>query len=189
MELYTILIPDPQDLVPKYILYRPLTGLAFVGNRAMANLAVQLACESGTDKRNTSDPGIPKQKEAEEFLRRIGYFQPDPPQPAPRSPEYLPTTAVLLMTTRCQLRCVYCYAAAGEHPAQDLPFELGCAAIDTVCRNALERGLSQFELTFHGGGEPTFNWKTLQSCTLYARKKPIKASISLTSNGIAQDAG
>ena len=184
MEVYNIPIPDPQDLVSKYILYRPLTGLAFVGNRAMADLAVRLAGEVFAEKRIPTNLVTGKQKEAEDFLRRIGFFEPDPPQPVSGITEYLPTTAVLLMTTRCQLRCVYCYAAAGEHPAQDLPPELGRIAIDAVCLNASERGLSQFELTYHGGGEPTFNWKTLQSCTLYARQKPVRASISLTSNGI-----
>jgi uncharacterized protein len=86
------------------------------------------------------------------------------------------------LTNQCQLRCVYCYAAAGTLPRHDLAPELGYAAIDYVCQVAQEKGAPYFDLSFHGGGEPTFAWKVLQTCTDYARRKPLPARITLTSN-------
>ena len=44
MELYTIPIPNA-DQDNAYIVYRPLLGLAFIGNQAMADLAKSLAEE------------------------------------------------------------------------------------------------------------------------------------------------
>jgi hypothetical protein len=42
MEIYAIPVAD-DDSAEKFILYRPLAGLAFVGNRAMADLALAAA--------------------------------------------------------------------------------------------------------------------------------------------------
>jgi uncharacterized protein len=61
---------------------------------------------------------------------------------------------------------------------------LGYAVIDYVYNNAVEMNRPYFDLSLHGGGEPTVNWKILQDCTAYARSKPLKARITLTSNGI-----
>lgn len=83
--------------------------------------------------------------------------------------------AVLLMTNQCQLRCVYCYAAAGELPHEALTTEQGRAAIDIVCQNAITLHQPQFEISFHGGGEPTFAWQVLKECATYARQKPLPA--------------
>lgn len=180
MEIYAIPISSDGDAgegaAGKYLIYRPLTGLAFIGNHAMANLCTQVAVKG---KEAASVRG-----EAGEFLSSIGFFQPDPPQPYPVSPEYRPAMVVLLLTNRCQLRCIYCYAAAGEQPVQELSPQLGYAAIDAVCQNAQEAGLLQFEVSFHGGGEPSIAWKTLQACTSYARQKPLLAKVTLTSNGV-----
>jgi uncharacterized protein len=170
------------ELADKVIVYRPLAGLAFVGNRAMAKLAARFAV--------AGPPVDPAQEgEAGLFLQQIGFFEPDPAPPQLRLPDpsgadFQPTLAVLLLTNRCQLRCVYCYAAAGELPRKDLDFELGGAAIDFVCQTAIQAGQPRFDVTFHGGGEPTTAWKVMQACTEYARQKALPAWISLTSNGI-----
>jgi len=157
----------------RFILYRPLAGLAFVGNRAMANLA--RAGETAVRAANS---------DVHEFLRAIGFYEPDPPAPEPPGADFRPTTAVLLLTNQCQLRCTYCYTSAGELPRQQLSFELGRAAIDYVCQIASELGQSQFEVSFHGGGEPTYAWRVLTACTDYARRRSLPAKIRLTSNGL-----
>ena len=169
--------PDPNTV----IIYRPLAGRAFVGNRAMAKL-VQALTDDVTDPKPHAGPEIL------EFLFSSGFLDPDPPPPVWLRTDFNPTTAVLLLTNQCQLRCTYCYAAAGEAPHQELTPELGYAAIDYVCERAMAAGLPEFEVSFHGGGEPTYAWRVLQSCTDYARQKPIKAKVTLTSNGVWSEA-
>jgi uncharacterized protein len=176
MDIQTILISEsPED--DKYIIYRPLAGLAFVGNKAMAELARAIAANSADALANHSD--------AAKFLESIGFQKPAQHLPGNRSDKFEPTTAVLLMTNQCQLRCTYCYAAAGEMPFKEtLTPELGYAAIDYVCNTAMKLQKPQFEVSFHGGGEPTFAWDIMKSCVAYARKKPLPAKITLTSNGV-----
>jgi uncharacterized protein len=174
MEIYTIRVRD-SDGPNKYIIYRPLLSLAFVGNKAMADLT-----KSVTNNGN----GIDTQDPSVDFLQRIGFLEPDPSPPLPVGEEFSPTTAVLLLTNQCQLRCTYCYAAAGESIRQELSFDLAKVAIDYVCENAQKAGKDKFELNFHGGGEPTLAWKTIEACVAYAREKPLPAEITLQSNGI-----
>lgn len=171
MEIFVIPIED------KFILYRPLLRLAFVGNRAMADLALSLA---GGD--SPSDVGAPE--EAVTFLESIGFLRPDPAPPPLPNPAFRPTIAVLLLTNRCNLRCTYCYASGGEGPVQDLSLELARVAIDRVCQNGSDLGRPHFDLTFHGGGEPVQAWKTLREATRYARSKDLKCRISMVTNGI-----
>ena len=176
MELYTIPIEDDSP-GEKLILYRPLLGLACVGNRAMADLAQRLAEGAAPD--SLGDAGQP----AAAFLDELGFLQPDPPPP-PEYTGFRPTTAVLMLTNRCQLRCVYCYAAAGEQPEKGLSFESGKAVIDVVFDYANKNNLPHFEVYFHGGGEPTYHWDVLQRLTEYARALPLPAHLSLTSNAM-----
>ncbi len=174
MDLYIIPIRDPAG-AGKFIIYRPLIGLAFIGNRAMADLTQALGMNDDAFRYNKAALG---------FLEQIGFSEADCTPPDPLEANFCPTTAVLLLTNQCQLRCTYCYAAAGESARKELSPELGQAIIDEVCANAQEVGLPKFDVSFHGGGEPTLAWKTLQACTDYARHKPLPANITLTSNGI-----
>jgi uncharacterized protein len=176
MEIYQIPAGD------QWIIYRPLAGLAFVGNRAMAQLAAR-AGETGaaTVQNQVGEAGV--------FLKRIGFYEPDPPAPEPWNPDatgmdFQPTLAVLLLTNRCQLRCVYCYAAAGEAPQKDLTIEVGKQAIDYVYQTAVQLSRGYFHVSFHGGGEPAISWRVLRACTEYTRQKPFTSKVSITSNGI-----
>lgn len=170
MEIYAIPIEG------KFILYRPLLRLAFVGNRTMANVTLDLARGDFT-----ADEAP---KEARTFLETIGFLKPDPSPPSPPDPDYCPTTAVLLLTNRCNLRCTYCYASGGEGLIQELSPELARAAIDQVCQNAKALNRPRFELTFHGGGEPIQAWRILREATVYARSKDLPCHVSLVSNGV-----
>lgn len=172
--MYSIPVRDSDGSV-KYIVYRPLLGLAFVGNKAMADRTRSFL--SHASEIDGQDPSV-------DFLQRIGFLAPDPSPPVPSEGEFRPSTAVLLLTNQCQLRCTYCYAAAGESARQELSFDLAKAAIDCVCENAQQAGKDNFELNFHGGGEPTLAWKTIEACVAYARQKPLRAEITLQSNGI-----
>lgn len=184
MDLFVIGIDD------KFIIYRPLLRLAFVGNQAMADLAQQLASAESHGEDLAARPGPPPGVSTPlwDFLERVGFLKPDPPPPPLQQPQdYRPTTAALLLTSRCNLRCIYCYANAGQESVEDLPLELARAAIDEVHANAVALGRSRFKLTFHGGGEPTRLWKTLQGALEYARNKDLPCHVSLVSNGIWTD--
>lgn len=174
MELYIIPASD-QASAEQYIIYRPLLGLAFVGNRPMADLARRIA---------DTTPATPADDPASQFLASIGFFEADPGAPKPPDGDFLPTTAVLLLTNQCQLRCTYCYAAAGEAESQQLTFDIARASIDHVHQVAISRGRDHFDLSFHGGGEPTLASKVMQAACVYARQKSIPAKITLTSNGV-----
>ncbi len=160
----------------RFLVYRPLRPLAFVANAALVHLIA--AWRHQPPATYDADP-------AARFLHSVGFFEPDNPAPAePADSEtFEPTIAVCLLTTGCNLRCVYCYASAGEQRPQTLSVEHGCRAIETVCRNAQRAGLAEFQLSFHGGGEPTVAHPVLQALVGHARSQPLRCRISVASNG------
>jgi uncharacterized protein len=173
MEIFAIPVQD------KYIIYRPLRKLAFIGNRAMVDLAHQFA---------SLPVGVQPEGNAQalDFLNSIGFSEPDMPSPAPVNlgGAFKPTSAALLMTGRCNLRCIYCYASGGEKESMDLPLHVATAVIDQVCRNAQELGKPFFEVTFHGGGEPSLAWDTVKAAAAYARSRELPAKLNMVSNGV-----
>ena len=174
MELYLLPISGT-DHEDAYIIYRPLLGLAFVGNQAMATLVKSLA----------EDGSRPVREDIRLFLEKSGFFNPDPPQPPPpEAGPFNPTNVALLMTNECQLRCTYCYAAAGEFPRQQISLETGFKAIDYTYENLKRLNHPKLLVSLHGGGEPTYPWKTLKALVAYAKEKPIPTEFSLTSNGM-----
>jgi uncharacterized protein len=174
MELYIIPISNV-DQDNAFLVYRPLLGLAFIGNQSMAALAKSLG----------QDLSQPVAEDIRTFLEKIGFFCPDPTSPpSPDSGAFSPISLALLMTNQCQLRCTYCYAAAGDFPRQHLSIETGYAAIDYTYENLKRLNFPKFTISLHGGGEPTFPWKTLRALVAYAREKPIPTEFSLTSNGV-----
>lgn len=156
----------------KFILYRPLNQIAFIGNRAMVDLAQTLL----------DDPALIKQKcheEAVMFLSNIHFFSEQKP---PAKLRQSIDTAVLLLTNHCQLNCRYCYAAPAHTNPETLKFSTARSVIDQVVRLTKQRGEEHFIVDFHGGGEPTLEWELLKQCIQYARSKSLSPSFQLTSN-------
>lgn len=171
MEWYSIPFGD------KFIIYRPLPGLAFIGNAALVDYI---------KAREQSSPDITPDEKIDDFLELADFWAPDPPGPPAWIPAetHQPTMAVLMMTTACNLRCTYCYARGGEGPRVDMNIDLAKAVIDRVHANALARGQSHYSLVFHGGGEPVVNWKVLTRAAEYARSQELPCQISMASNGV-----
>lgn len=169
----------PLYIIPfqdKYLIYRPLIGILFLGNRAMADCAVKFCTLH--DRQVLAD--VP---EVLDFFERIGFTQEDPPEPPePNLKEFMPTSAALLMSNRCNLRCIYCYANGGETNNLDLDPAIAQRAIDTVCDNAQKLGKDQFSVTFHGGGEPTLHWDAMLDLARYARRKPLRSTLHIVTN-------
>lgn len=165
MELH--LIPLDQEQGDRYILYRPLLRLALFGNRSMARQALRYG---------NSPPAAEEleEQEALQFLDQIGFFEPDPPSPKIQTSL---SHTILLLTNRSQMRCSYGYAAAGEALPQKLSLETGKAAIDRVHEQAVMDNRAEYRIDFHGGGEPTIEWETLQELVQYARHKSVREDL------------
>lgn len=173
MEIYTIPFED------RFIIYRPLRRLAFIGNRALA----------GYLQGKISGETLPANPKVEAFLKALAFWDPDPEPPAFWEPDgpYRPTMAVLLMTGACNLRCTYCYAEGGDHADLKMSWPLARKIIDTVAGNARLDDLDGFSLAFHGGGEPTLNWSVLTAAVKHAEEQGLKLHISMATNGIWND--
>ena len=159
-----------------FIVYLPLKGLAFIANAPMVNYLADI----------NENPALASDEKNENinFLKEIGYFDPESiPHESGFEINYRPTVAVLCLTNTCNFNCVYCYASAGEQKKEELPVILGKKAIDLVHDNAILMQLNSFDVSFHGGGEPTLLFKKLIELTKYARSKNLPSAIELTSNG------
>lgn len=160
----------------KFIVYRPLKRLAFVANAALLRRIEQRLAGQ-----------FPAPAESDAFLEQIGFWEPDPAPPelwCPGSQGHRPTTATLLLTSACNLRCTYCYARGGEDTSYRMSWPLAQRVIDTAYENARAFGRDEFGLALHGGGEPTLNWEVLEAAVRYARAKDMPCHISMASNGV-----
>src|SRR5271169_1541751 len=103
-ELFVIPLGESQ-----YLIYAPLRRAALVGNAALV-----------TFLQNRNDGAVAEDiaPEVIAFLRNSGIIGgPTVEPPAARlSGPPRPLTATLLLTSACNLRCRYCYAASGESP-------------------------------------------------------------------------
>jgi len=175
--------PGPGDLreqifaIPvgpdRFLVYAPLRRIAFVANGAMAAAIAR--------ELNAPTPGgTPGLADPLAFLRRLGFFQPEQP-PSAAAPAGTPAydTCVLFLTNRCNLRCVYCYAEAGDRPEQRLPWPVAQAALTRVVADAAQLPARQMTLAFHGGGEPSLNWPVLEQTVRQARVAADRAGLAL----------
>src|SRR3989344_6424642 len=100
---------------------------------------------------------------------------------------FLPDSAVLFTTLDCSLRCIYCYATAGENK-MNMSQEIAKATIDFIIRNAKTQSREKCFLEFHGGGEPTHNWPVFQFALVYfqeqSRKNNLVSQVGLATNGM-----
>ena len=122
-------------------------------------------------------------------LRDAGLFTDPLPQPPTTPDDYVfrPHEVTLFPTTRCNLRCIYCYADGGTRSV-DMKWEIAQAAIEFVIGNAKAVGRDDFIVGFHGGGEPTVNWKLIRQATIYARQRAeelgLDVKIHCATNGV-----
>lgn len=171
----------------RYIVYAPLRQVAFVANSSAVNAIVDIK-EGACSSQLSPDSSLI------ELLRQLEIIDAGPePQPITEfsgTPE--PTEITLFLTTTCNLRCTYCYASAGETPAKNMPIEVAMRGIDFVAGNAVKKSSPTFEVNYHGGGEPTGNWRVLTDSLAYARSKASALGLappvaSAASNGILRD--
>jgi uncharacterized protein len=170
----------------RHIVYAPLRRAAFVANANAVNVLADL--QEGRAPEGAQAP------ELIELLRRLQIVD-GGPEPLPVTtfegqPE--PTSITLFLTTVCNLRCTYCYASAGDTPARSMRLEVAQRGIDFVAANAVRKGLATFEINYHGGGEPTANWRVMTESLEYARRTAERLDLeppraSSASNGVLSD--
>ena len=169
-----------------HLVYAPLRRAAFVANGRVVNFLADL-------RTGTLDTAADPDETLAGFLRRLEILDAGPEAPPLTrfrgEPE--PTSVTLFLTTACNLRCTYCYASAGDLPARSMPIEVARCGIDFVAANARRRGEPAFEIAWHGGGEPTANWRVLTESFDYAQDKArqwdlgLKATVA--TNGVLRD--
>jgi len=170
----------------RYIVYAPLRRAAFVTNARVVNFLADL-------QMGILDDSFDQDGALVEFLRRMEMLDAgDETLPVTNfSGDPEPTSVTLFLTTACNLRCTYCYAAAGDTPTKNMPLEVALRGIDFVANNAVKKGVSEFEVLYHGGGEPTVNWRTLTESYNYARRKGAELKLDVraasASNGVLSD--
>ena len=180
-ELFTIPLEDN-----RYIVYAPLRRAAFVANASVVNLLADL-------KAGCFEPAADPDGSLVEFLRRLEILDAQPEQlPITEfSGDPEPTSVTLFLTTACNLRCTYCYASAGDTPTKYMPLDVAKRGIDFVAGNAVKQRLPEFEIAYHGGGEPTVNWRVLTESFNYARQKAAELNLEVraasASNGVLSD--
>ncbi len=104
------------------------------------------------------------------------------------APNSIPTDLFILPTTRCQLRCRYCFSNANEGALIDMPEDMALDAIDFCLQNVQRQERDLLFVRFLGGGEPTLNWSLLKTATRHAAAVADRAKlpswISVVTNGM-----
>ncbi|WP_213232767.1 radical SAM protein [Caballeronia sp. NK8] len=158
------------------ILYAPLKGLVLEVTEEAASLIEALK----------QGPVEGRQGNVEEWtallssLDDVGIAKSDSDHSALSHREkFRPTHVTLSLTTGCNLRCVYCYARAGEK-SRTMPFSLARAAIEFVATNAIRQNAPSFGITFHGEGEPTYEWQLFRQVVEYAETVAHQLALGVT---------
>jgi uncharacterized protein len=170
------LIPVPSTDNKVFLAYFPLKSLVFKINSTAADLITM-------SKMTQIEPKNEDERKIFDSLVGMGVMNgqsdriPDPPRK--KSP--VPNRALLLLSDRCNQRCVYCYGSAAETGGL-MSFEIAKAAVDTVVQNAVSEKKTCADIGFHGGGEPTINWEVLTQVMEYAKLRCKKSGIRLQSS-------
>lgn len=163
-----------------HILYSPLNKRVGVINHSGANTLAKYFEEETLSENEKKYIDLLYENR---FLNKTNLHEPV----FPDNYSFMPHEVTLFLTSRCNLRCRYCYAEAGKKD-EEMPLEVAKAAIDFVANNAGLAGLSQFTVGFHGGGEPTMAWDVMVAAVEYAREvadiKGLDVEIFAATNGM-----
>jgi uncharacterized protein len=189
-EIFAIPLPEAPGSASdpdRYVLYAPLRQSAFIAHAEVVNALAELREPRDDGALHAADERLAG------FLRSLGWIDAAVdrlPAPGPMG-EPMPTSVTLFLTTGCSMRCTYCYAAAGDTPHESMPIEVARRGIDFVAGNAKRLGAERFSLAFHGGGEPTLNWRVLTSAYEYAKRRArelgLECTASTATNGVLNE--
>lgn len=103
---------------------------------------------------------------------------------------FKPRGVVFMVTSACNLRCEYCYAEAGDHAVEPFDHQMALDAAKLCIDNAVEMGVPDAYLSFHGGGEPSLDFgfirHVVEASRAYARDvgDTVRVITSMVTNGV-----
>jgi len=167
----------------KYILYAPLHKSLLAVNAA----AVSALQEFKKGKRNAINPRSNLFKNllsagmivsAQDSKQAVSFR---------RDEVFNPSGVSLFLTTRCSMRCIYCYGKGGDS-GKVMTWKIAKAAIDWIVNHVAGQGRKNFYVNFHGGGEVTMAMGLMKKCVEYIRQqaklKGLTVNIDAGLNGI-----
>jgi uncharacterized protein len=169
-----------------YLLYAPRVGFICEANKDVLNLLANLD-EIDSRALNEKQTRVLSQLEEGGILngsreKVIQKYKPD---------EFAPTRLTLFPTNQCNLRCIYCYASAGDHDTKTMKWHFAETAINTIIENAKETGGNSISIGFHGGGEPLLRWDFIKEVTAYAEAQSRQNNLNLqlfsATNGVLSE--
>ncbi len=105
-------------------------------------------------------------------------------------PEHTYRGIILSLTANCNLRCVYCYASAGQ-VTNTMPWSIAKASLDQMLPWIGAKNGGFFRLIFHGGGEALVVKPLLKRCYEHAsdvaQMNDIALGCSITTNATLID--
>lgn len=170
----------------KSLLYAPRVGFICEANNDLLNL---LASLDGIDSNNLNEKqiGVLELLEKNEVLNGSKEMIIQKYKPG----EFAPTRLTLFPTNQCNLRCIYCYASAGDHKTKTMKWQYATSAIDIIVENAKKTGNNSITVGFHGGGEPLFRWDFIQKITNYVETQSKANNLNLNlysaTNGVLSE--
>lgn len=164
------IIPDDEQ----FLLYEPIRKCVLEVNKALVDELNKYA--SGLTNEIQDSPSIVEELKEAGILTtgRSRYQEPR----FVRSAEFDPTGITLFLTTRCSLRCIYCYSSGGDNN-RTLPWEIAKAGIDWIIRHTKSKGRNRFRVSFHGGGEITTAFPQLKKYIAYIRSEAKRESLQV----------
>ena len=180
-DLFTVPYKDKNS-----ILYAPRVGFACVVNQSLVNILADL---------ENLDVNVLKKEEIEllDFLEKKEVLNgSNEVSCISKMPEkYAPTQVTLFLTNKCNLRCIYCYADAGDWKALTMDWSTAVNSIERVIENIKAVGGKHFNLGFHGGGEPLYPWELVKRIVMHAKERCAKENLGLNAysatNGVLNE--
>lgn len=176
---------DDLVVVPRdehYLVFSPSRRLGFLASSGAVTAL----------RRVREDPTAEDEPALSTLLERVSEVLRAEPRFLPRRSvrsenlRFQPTTAVLLPTMDCSLRCTYCFSCAGD-VSTSMPWSLASSTVDFVLNNAHTTGHGAHFL-FHGGGEPTLAWQILTGVVDRARftgsRLGVPVTFGIVTNGL-----
>lgn len=114
----------------------------------------------------------------------VGFFR-EPPKSIKRDVEWRDFRSLTLLLTRaCNMSCIYCYAKATSN-GERMPLKIALGTVEWFLKQFIGETI---RITFHGGGEPTLEIKTIKRVVEYIErhKRDKKTTYLITTNGTAK---